>query len=169
MEWSMRLCVIRVYVGVSSRLSHRHHRGLPAIQDSHCQQFKTLNRRFERSVLFQYQLHYDTNEVPPEALNGPDGLADDPGCQTDPPTPPVGAVCDGLDPSTIIVFTSEDTLNGPVRTTLPRVSYCGSPIFHRVEVSGTASDPPIDPMVPAGPTCPSSPSWLGLPEHVRHS
>ena len=129
-----------------------------------CQQIRTITRRYERSVSFQYQLHYDTNEVPPEAIDGPDGLPDDPGCLTDPPSPPPGASCDDLDPATMIVFNSEDALNGPVRTTLPRVAYCGSPEFYRVEVSGIAPDPPINPMVRAAadPDCPGEPSWQDM-------
>ena len=60
------------------------------------------------------------------------------------------------------MFTSEDSLSGPVRTTLAKVLYCGSPTFYKVEVSGTASTPPIDPLSPADLTCPTSPSWQSM-------
>lgn len=113
-----------------------------AIED--CRQVRTSTQRYERAVFSQYQLHYDTNEIPPEALNGPDGLPDDPGCHTDPPSPPPGAVCDDVDPATIIVFTSDDNLNGPLRYTgTGPVLYCGSPTIRRIETNIDA--PPVRP------------------------
>lgn len=105
--------------------------------EEHCQQISTSgSRRYERSVMFQYQLHYETNQVPPAALHGPGGLQDDPICEGDPADIPQDTVCDDpdLDPATVIVFTSEDELNGPLRYSgTGPVLYCGTPTFRRIE------------------------------------
>ena len=157
--------------------------------DAHedCQRTTSTTRRYERAVLFQYQLHYDTNLLPEEALEGPDGAVDPADCLTptpadpalcdrphlvldgpdgvrDPadcltPTPTNLALCDG---PRIIVFARGDTLTGPVRTTLTKVLYCNDPTFSRVEVSGSLPDPPINPLVPADPNCPANPMWQGI-------
>ena len=118
-----------------------------------CQRTSTITRRYEQAVTFQYQLHYDTNAVPPAVLD-----ADDPGCHADPPSPPPGVVCD---PETLIVFARGDTLNGPVRTTLTEVLYCNDPTFFRVEVAGSLPNPPVSPLV-AHPRCLASPIWQGI-------
>ena len=175
-----------------------------------CQRNTSLTRRYEQSVTFQYQLHYDTNHVPlaaiygsdktpddircvtdptytgvcddPTATYGPDLLPDDPRCVTD---PTYTGVCDGYDERTVIVFTNEDKLNGPLRYSgSGSVMYCGSPEFYRVEVSGIAPDPDNDtipddiddddgdlipnvndtdysvfPIDIADPGCPNTPEW----------
>ena len=150
-----------------------------------CQQVITGSRRYERSVSFQYQLHYDTNFLAEGALDGPDGEADPADCLT--PTPIDPALCDRpnsildgpdgiadpadcltstpIDPTlcdgpTGIVFTSEDTLNGPLRTTQREVLYCGEPTFYRVEVSGNEPAVPSSPLQAADTSCPTDPQWL---------
>ena len=163
-----------------------------------CQRTTSITRRYEQAVLFQYQLHYDTNTVPPVALYGVDEMPDPAICGTNPLDPtcdapavtygldgvpddpaicgtnPLDPACDGYNQNTVIVFTTEDTLNGPVRTTLSEVLYCGEPSFYRVEVSGeeppTASSPldaasgcPPDPLSPLDPT---DPLWLDENENI---
>ena len=106
-----------------------------------CQRTHSFTRNYERAVFSQYQLHYDTNAIPPEALNGPDGQPNDPAVCNDLNTPSDPILCDDLDPATVIVFTSDDNLNGPLRTTLTQVLHCGNPTFSRIEVSGNNPDP----------------------------
>ena len=122
-----------------------------------CQRTRTFTRRYERAVFSQYQLHYDTNAVPSTALDGPNGLPDDLAACDDPNIPPDPVLCDDLDPATVIVFTGDDTLNGPLRTTLTEVLHCGSPTFNRVEVGGNAPSPPTSPLIDVG--CSRSPQW----------
>ena len=81
-----------------------------------CQRTHAFTRRYERAVFSQYQLHYDTNAVPSTALDGPDGLPDDPAVCNNPNTAPDPLQCDDLNPATVIVFTAADTLNGPCAT-----------------------------------------------------
>ena len=109
-----------------------------------CQRTRSFTRNYERAVFAQYQLHYDTNAIPPLALNGPDGQPNDPAVCGDPDIPPDPMLCDDVDPATVIVFTGDDNLNGPLRTTLTQVLYCGNPTFSRVEVSGNDPDPLVD-------------------------
>lgn len=153
-----------------------------------CQRTATMRRVYERAVFSQYQLHYDTNTAPaaalyggdgnpddprcfpdrtnpaagvcddPEAVYGDDGIPDSAACSTDPR--PADVSCDGLSSDTVIVLTSEDTLNGPVRTTLTEVLYCGAPSLRRVEVSGTQPDPATLPLKPVDPDCPTNLKWL---------
>ena len=120
-----------------------------------CQQISTITRRYEQAVTFQYQLHYDTNAVPPAALYGPDGVPNDPTvCNVNPNDP----ACDDLDPTTVIVFTSEDTLNGPLRYSGDGpVLYCGSPTFRRIEAK---NDTP--PEAVAGCNSGTTPDWEAL-------
>lgn len=153
-----------------------------------CQRTATVRRVYERAVFSQYQLHYDTNTAPAAALY-PDGIPDDPRCVTDPdnyggvcddpptvyggdgipdsprsqcatdPRPP-DVSCDGLSSDTVIVLTDEDTLNGPVRTTLTEVLYCGAPSLLRVEVSGTQPPMPSLPLATPDKDCPEKLKWL---------
>lgn len=156
---------------------------------SRCQRTSSITRTYERAVFSQYQLHYDTNQVPLPAIYGPDEVPDDPRCVTDKDTytgtcddPPVTyggdgepddprcvtdptyteTTCDGYNSATVIVFSGEDTLRGPVRTTLKEVLYCGDPDFYRVEVSGEVPSPPTSPLVVVSPTtCPTvGPQWI---------
>ena len=122
-----------------------------------CQRTRTFTRRYERAVFSQYQLHYDTNAVPSTALDGPNGLPDDSAVCDDPNIWPDPVLCDDLDPATVIVFTGDDNLNGPLRTSLTEVLHCGSPTFNRVEVGGNTPDPLISPLVDVG--CSRSPQW----------
>ena len=117
-----------------------------------CQRTRTFTRRYERAVFAQYQLHYDTNAVPSTALDGPDGLLDDPEVCDDPNISPDPVLCDDLDPATVIVFTAADTLNGPLRYSGDGpVLYCGDPTFKRIEAN---TDTPPE----SGPGCPSVPT-----------
>lgn len=156
-----------------------------------CQRTATVRRVYERAVFSQYQLHYDTNTAPAAALYGGDGNPDDPRCFPDRTNPAAGVCddpkavygddgipdsprsqcatdprpadvsCDGLSSDTVIVLTDEDTLNGPVRTTLTEVLYCGEPSLLRVEVSGTQPDPATLPLKPVDPDCPpENLKWL---------
>ena len=141
-----------------------------------CQHTRTTTRRYERSVLFQYQLHYDSNLAPEGALDAAIErleaakaalLAIDPNADvdTDPSLDDEREPVALLDPDndgyvdTTVVFISEDTLNGPIRTTLTQVLYCGSPTFYRVEVSGDEPAIPSDTLVEV-PGCPRNPLWL---------
>ena len=156
---------------------------------SRCQRTSSITRTYERAVFSQYQLHYDTNQVPLPAIYGLGEMPDDPRCVTDKDTytgtcddPPVTyggdevpddprcvtdptyteTTCDGYNSTTVIVFSGEDTLKGPVRTTLKEVLYCGDPDFYRVEVSGEEPSPPTSPLVSVSPTtCPTvGPQWI---------
>ena len=115
-----------------------------------CQRTTEITRSYERAVFAHYQLHYESNYLPEEALNGPDGIADPADCRTstpadtslcdrpnheldgpdgleDPadcltPTPADASRCDG---PRIVVFANGDTFNGPVRYNGPgTVQYC---------------------------------------------
>ncbi len=145
-----------------------------------CQRTTEATRTYERAVFAQYQLHYESNYLPEEALNGPDGIADPADCRTSTPadpslcdrpnqaldgpdgledpadcltaTPADASLCDG---PRIIVFTSADTLNGPLRYSgNDKVLYCGSPTFKLIE-SKSSSRP-----TRAAVGCPSQPSWM---------
>ena len=120
-----------------------------------CQRTRTFTRRYERAVFSQYQLHYDTNAVPSTALDGPNGLPDDPAVCNDPNIPPDPLLCDDIDPATVIVFTAADTLNGPLRYSgNGPVLYCGDPTFKRIEAN-TDTPPESVPGCPSVPT----PRW----------
>ena len=148
-----------------------------------CQRTTQITRTYERAVFAQYQLHYDTNRVPPVALYGPDGQPDDPRCATDPTytgvcddpaatygpdlvpddprcatDPTYTGVCDGYDQATLIVFTDEDTLNGPLRYSGDGpVLYCGSPDFRRIEAKNNTR-----PEAVAGCASSITPDWEPL-------
>lgn len=114
-----------------------------------CQQVRTITRRYERSVFAHYQLHYENDTAPDAAFddpwfNGNDGIPDTADDQPE-------AQLRGLR----VVFTSADTLNGPLRYSgNDKVLYCGSPKFKLIE-----SKSPLRP-IRAGAGCLSQPSWL---------
>lgn len=122
----------------------------------HCQRTTEITRVYERSVFAQYQLHYERDTAPDKAFNGPDGIPNPTECELDPV--PDGTACDDPRPELRglrVVFTSDDTLNGPLRYSGGgEIRYCGTPTFKLIE-SKSASRP-----APAGLACPSRPSWL---------
>ena len=128
----------------------------------HCQRTSETTRTYERAVFAHYQLHYENDTAPDAAFNdpmftGPDGIPDDTACET-PPIPP-GTVCDDPPETQLrglrVVFTSADTLNGPLRYSGGgEVRYCGTPTFKLIE--SMSSRRPSR----AAPDCPSRPSWL---------
>ena len=162
-----------------------------------CQQITTTTRHYERAVLFQYQLHYDTNEVP----EGAKKEANDALTAVRQQLINDGVALDGIDAEllrlhprpverndlltnslTEIVFTGEDDFNGPVRTSLDHVVICGDPDFHKhIELGlpvGTDTtneeDPDSDPATndglirpPTGSGCTNSPKWHGQPTGQR--
>ncbi len=125
-------------------------------------------RRYERAIFAYYQLHYDSNDIPPAAAYGPDGMPDPQDCSTATPLNP--ALCDGVSilPGTKVVFGTGDTLTGPLRTGLDKVLYCGEPTFDLVEVGVDQPMPLRSPIENVGAgLCQGEPSWagrsLGLP------
>ena len=93
--------------------------------------------------------------MPSTALDGPDGLPDDPAVCNDPNIAPDPVLCDDLDPATVIVFTAADNLNGPLRYSgNGPVLYCGDPTFKRIEAN-TDTPPESVPGCPSVPT----PRW----------
>ena len=142
--------------------------GCAADGEAGCLRRGGFTRRYERAVFAYYQLHYDTNEIPPPAVHGLDGLADPPDCSRSAPPPASPALCDGAPAGSLIVFNSDDALTGPVRTTLAEVLYCGKATFSLVEV-GTAEPAPLRPAVRVAATttgagaaaCPGDPVWHG--------
>ena len=124
-----------------------------------CRQVRTITRRYERSVFAHYQLHYE-NDIAPDAafddpwFDGSDGIPDAADCATT--VPPS---CDDPPESQLrglqVVFTSADTLNGPLRYSgNDKVLYCGTPKFKLIE-SKSSSRP-----IRAAGGCLSQPSWM---------
>ena len=130
-----------------------------------CQRIAKTDRIYERAVTIQYQLHYENHNAPDAAFNGPDGVANPTECETEPV--PEDTVCDDPRPDLRadlplpVVFTSEDTLNGPLRYSGDgAVQFCGSATFKLIE-SRTDNLPSR-----AGDDCLLLPSWLddGTPQ-----
>ena len=113
-----------------------------------CQRTNTITRTYERNVFSQYQLHYESHLIVPAAANGLDGREDPSGCFASPPpeSPPDPALCDGLDPTSLVVFADGDVFNGPVRYSgSGPIQYCltaGSLEFKRVETKDEVPEPP---------------------------
>ena len=140
-----------------------------------CQRATEITRTYERAVFAHYQMHYANHNTPPairrEAvarLRAAETAAEqairaaNPSWTDDQVTAEVA-----LDPEVRywtqwrddlplpVVFTSADTLNGPLRHSGPgAIWYCGSPEFKLIE-----SKSPNRP-VRADASCPSQPSWL---------
>ena len=121
-----------------------------------CRIGTTAARTYERTVFAHYQIHYSDNTTLDNAFEaleteiyGPDGPDDPTACAQPADQQPAGTVCDdnpdhphahrlGLKSKpgapVRVVFTTDDTLNGPLRHSGPSsVLYCGSPTFASVE------------------------------------
>ena len=124
-----------------------------------CQRSHTTTREYEQAVFAQYQLHFASHQVPPGAVEAarrslttaevaarqaaesanPSLTIDEVNAEVaaDPAVIEWAELIALLqDPGAEIVFADGDTFNGPVRTSLTHVLFCGSPTFKKpVEVS----------------------------------